>query len=296
MLVNSVSSELVTNVTTMRNTAHSPKAPLFSRLFMMPREMPSYLSMAYKLRFKNIKTEKGISGLLVKIRQYKQLIGEILGVRGDQSIFQRNVEKLESDFATLNNELTKTKRSICAYFVIAKDYNGAILDNPAYYYHHYKIEKYKKHLDVLAKVVQTREEMFKHLKEVKISYPDRPIEVVNLIGHGTPSDIDIDLTSGKDGETSIYDINNVDENEFNACSPNAAIIIDACATGAGNNSIAQKIAEKNPGKRVFAPGRFLFFSKPAFNVKNGIAKVAHVTHGFAIVNAYTSREFHVPLT
>lgn len=211
-------------------------------------------------------------------------------MRGSESAFKRNIDRLDSDFAKLNNELTKTKRAICAYFVSAQDYNGAILGDPVYYYHHFKIGRFEKHFDVSAKVVRTTEEMFKHLNDLKTAYPDRPIKIVDIVAHGSSQLIDINLPNQNNQEVS-YSNDHVRKNEFNACASDADIILDACSTGVGDNSIAKLIAEQNPGKRVFAPGAPLFFSKPVFKSQNGMAKVDHVTHGFAIVNAYTSREF-----
>lgn len=278
----------------IENTTSWPQAPLFSRLFMIPREIPAYLSTAYALRFKDHQPEKGIfSRLFGKIKRYAQLIREFSNMNeSNKKTLTQNLNKfrLESDFEKLNSELATKKRAICAYFVSALDANGAILGDDVYYYHHYKIGRFEKHFDVSAKVVKTTDEMFKHLNDLKATYPDRPIKVVDIVAHGFSQSIDIESPSEKD-EENFYHISKVGENEFNACSADAAIIIDACSTGAGNNSIAKKIAEKNPGKRIFAPGTLLFFSKPEFSAQNGIAKVAHVTHGFAIFNAYTSKEF-----
>jgi hypothetical protein len=277
----------------IENSNNWPKAPLSNRLFMMVREMPSYLSTAYALRFKDIQPESGkLARLRGKIDRYKQLIGELLRMGGSRYIFNHNIERLDSDFGKLDSELNKTNRAICAYFVSANDHNGAILGNHVYYYHHYKIGSFQKHFDVSAKVVRSTEDMFKHLNNLKATYPDRPIKVVDIVAHGSSQSIDINLPS-LENSTSSYHNSNVTENEFQACSPNAAIILDSCSTGAGTNSIAKRIAEQNPGKKIYAPGAPLFFSKPAFSTQEGTTRVDHVTHGFAIVNAYTSREFQV---
>ncbi|MBA3815966.1 MAG: hypothetical protein H0X29_05515 [Parachlamydiaceae bacterium] len=276
-----------------------PKAPFLSRFFMIPREMPAYFSTAYALRFKDFQIEKGVfSRLFGKIKRYKQLIGEVLRMDSSQSALKHNIDRLDSDFAKINDKLVNTKRPLCAYFVSDQDYNGAILGDPVYYYHHYKIGKFEKHFDVSAKVVRTTEEMFKHLNELKLTYPDRPIKVVDIVAHGNHESIDINLPFQQEQGLSpnqdlSYNKEHVGKNEFNACAPDADIILDACSTGAGDNNIAKLIAEQNPGKRVYAPGTSLFFSKPVFKTHNGMTKIDHVTHGFAIVNAYTSREFQV---
>lgn len=110
-------------------------------------------------------------------------------MRGNPLAFKRNIKRLDLDFDKLNNQLTQTKREICAYFVSSKDHNGAILGDHVYYYHHYKIGRLEKHFDVSAKVVRTTEEMFKHLNDLKATYPDRPIKVVDIVAHSSPESI-----------------------------------------------------------------------------------------------------------
>ncbi|MEI8366602.1 MAG: hypothetical protein WCF65_09330, partial [Parachlamydiaceae bacterium] len=206
------------------------------------------------------------------------------------AMFERNVQRLDADFDRLNSELDKTKRAICAYFVSSEDVNGAILGDHLYYYHNYKIDKFRNHYDVSAKVVRSTKEMFDHLNHLKVTYPDRPIKVVDIVAHGSPECILINYHSPEE-TVEAYQRQHVGDNEFSACAPDAAIILDACSTGIGSGSIAQVIAEKNPGKKVFAPGASLFFSKPIFSKQGNTTTITHVTHGFAVVNAYTSREF-----
>lgn len=276
----------------IENTNNWKKAPLRSRLFMMPKEMPVYLSTAYALRFKDFQLENGrLARFSGKIKRYKQLIKEILRMGGSKAVFKNNINRLDTDFEQLNNELPKTKRALCAYFVSSEDHNGAILGDPVYYYHHYKIKRLEKYFDVSAKVVRTADEMFKHLNDLKAAYPDRPIQLVDIVAHGSSQSIVI--KSSSQNKEDVYDNDHVGKDEFSACAEDADIILDACSTGAGDNSIGKLIGEKNPGKRVYAPGSALFFSKPVFKIRNGVTKVDHVTHGFAIVNAYTSKEFQV---
>jgi|GEM_PF-2151812 len=299
-----------------------PKAPLSSRLFMIPRAIPSYLLTAYAVRYKDVLPEKGVLARTSAItsrcvqlcremwkadRQLtfragdKRLDAEltqewqfIIGAidRADrQSTFCANTERLDADFDELNRDLEKTNRAICVYFVGSLDSNGAILGDRQYYYHHYKIKRFQSCFDVSAKVVRSTAEIFNHLNDLKATYPDRPIQVVDIASHGNSDNIDIKVS--KEQRAPFYSRNSVGTNEFSACSSDAAIILDACLTGAGDNNIAERIAECNPGKRVFAPATPLFFSKPLFKVKQGVAEVDHVTYGPAIVNAYTARKFQV---
>lgn len=267
------------------------KAPFFSRFFMILRELPSFLSTAYSLRYKDVKPKaKMLPRLIGTISRYTQLINEILHVRISKELFDRNAQRLDADFDELNYELNKTKRPICAYFVSSEDSNGAILGDRLYYYHHYKINKFKEHFDITAKVVRSTKEVFEHLNKLKAAYPDRPIKVVDIVAHGSSDSIWVNYYSS-DGMVNDFKKQNVGDNDFAACGPDAAIILDACSTGRGVNSIAEVIAEKNPGKRVFAPGVSLFFSKPIFGKNDEGSFVKHVTHGFAIINAYSSLIF-----
>lgn len=262
------------------------KAPLSSSIFMLQRELPEYLSVAYKIRFNGNDQETGkFARFKGKIQRYRQLIKEISG-RQLHSSFQKNAKRLNDDFAKLNTTLEKSNRPLCAYFVSKVDHNGAILGTPVYYYHHYKIEKLNKHFDVSAKVVNNTAEIFEHLKNLKNQFPDRPIKVVDIVAHGSDQEIEIPSENHKN-----YRHDDVKYDEFKDCAPDADIILDACSVGSGSNSIAEKIANNNPGKKVFAPGAPLYFSKPSFTGAKGKERVAHVTHGFAAINAYTSRVF-----
>ena len=264
-------------------------APLSSRLFMIPIELPSYLSTAYALRFKEVDNQGNFIQRIVQVvRQTWQLIHELLNFKPNLLTFRHNAEKLETDFQSLNEKVKDSNKPICAYFVSSTDHNGSILGNHLYYYHHYKIRKFERHYAVVAKVVKTTEEMFQFLHQVKEEYKDRPIKVVDIVAHGDNKSISItkETHTGR-----CYSNVHVQENEFRDCAPDAAIILDACSVGQGNKSIAETIAQKNPGKKVFAPGTSLFFSKPIIYEKDRQPSLEHVVHGFAIVRAYTSRTF-----
>jgi len=256
---------------------------------MIPRELPSYLSVAYSLRFKDSdKQENFFKRIFEVVSQFFQLVKELITYRPNWYSFDHNIKKLDSDFDGINKRLNESDKPICAYFVSSNDRNGAIIGDPLYYYHHYKIQKFQKHFDVAAKVVRSTKEMFDQLGQLKTKYPNREIKVVDIVSHGGPSMIDINV-----GEqfNSTYRNENVKENEFESCAQDAVIILDACSTAVGNNSIAENIAKKNRGKTVMAPGTPLFFSKPVFVKKENEVTVKNVVHGFAVVNAYTSKKF-----
>lgn len=270
-----------------QNDESWPSAPLASRLFMMVREMPEFLATAHALMFPDLQEEEGRFARVVgKTRRYY----EILTIKRRRGYaFRANAGRLSAHFKRINEEMATKDRPICAYFVSGKDTNGMILSDIVVAYHHYKINKFQKHFDVSAKVVQNTAEMFAHLRWLKETYPDRPIKVVDIVAHGNSDQILIPCE-----ERDTYRLTDVKEDEFSPCAPDADIIIDACSTGTGRESIAREIAYKNRGKRVFAPATPLYFSRPRFKRGQECVTVDHVTHGFAIVNANTSRQFHFP--
>ena len=124
--------------------------------------------------------------------------------------------------------------------------------------------------------------MFRILNRLKLKHPGQEIKVVDIVSHGGRGEIKFPKS---------YTRSSAHGNDFSSCAKDAAIILDACSTGRGTKSIADKIARSNPGKTVFAPGRTLYTSKPVFKKKAKQIKVEHVVHGFAIGNAFTCKKF-----
>lgn len=275
-----IPSSSVANHQTSTNVYPNSSAPFFSRFFMMLREMPSYLSSARALRFKDNAEGKNI------FQQYRTVIREFFNYQPSAQNFQNNIEKLNRDFQKKNNAIEGNVKPICAYFVSSFDQNGAILGDHLYYYHHYKIQNFEKHYAVAAKVVRTASEMFQFLKQLKEKYPNREIKVVDIVSHGSPNTLYVKKENGE-----FYTSSDVQKNEFENCAKDATIILDACSTGKGSQSIAEKIAKMNPGKTIIAPGVSLCFSKPIISKNNGSPSVDHVVHGFAFVDSFTARKF-----
>lgn len=227
-------------------------APLSSSLFMMERELPSYLSTAYSLTY-NDKTENQGKNTLEKIcttiKNYFSLIRNLIHYRPRESDFTEVAECLDDNFQKINEKISKNNKPICAYFVSSYDENGAILGKQLYYYHHYKIRNFEKDYAVAAKVVHTQAEMKEFLKELKTKYPDREIKVVDIVAHGFKSTIAIYNPSKESEKEGFITPSNMQNVEFNDCARDATIILDACSTGTGHHNIADEIARKNPVKR-----------------------------------------------
>jgi len=144
---------------------------------MISRELPSYLSTAYSLRFKDFdKQENVFKRTFEVVSRLFQLVKELVTYKPTQDSFERNVKKLNVDFGKINELLAESEKPICAYFVSSKDHNRAIISDHLYYYHHYKIQKFQKHFDVSAKVVRSTKEMFDQLRQLKGEYPNRDIK------------------------------------------------------------------------------------------------------------------------
>lgn len=267
----------------------STSAPLSSSLFMIIRELPTYLSTAHALRYKDVEKETNLVMRICQVVcQYLKLIKEIVCYKPSRESFERNINRLDEDFATINNGLNAGTKPICAYFVSNRDHSGAILGDHLYYYHHYKIQQFQKYYDVAAKVIRDNKEIPELLKSLKSQHPNREVKVIDIVSHGTPYMLAIPAPR--------LQVPFEDGNEFSDCAKDAVIILDACSTGMGENSIAESIAKKNAGKTVMAPGCDLFFSKPVFEQQEQAVKINHVVHGFAVFNAYTSKQFRFPIT
>lgn len=262
-------------------------ASLSNTLLMIPRELPSYLKAAYSLRYAD-KPNNGncILRACRAAQRALSLIIELIFYRPSYAAFQRNREKLQKDFADLNQAVADNQKPICVYFVSARDHNGAILGNQLYYYHHYKIRNLQKEFAVAPQLVSSQDEIKAFMQSVRQRHPDRAIQFVDVVSHGGQSYLSIH----RPGESEIT-VEELREDLFSDCAPNATILLDACKTGLGDENIANEIARKTPGRTVLAPGRSLYFSKPVSRVSDRIPRVVAAVHGFAIFNAYTCKSF-----
>lgn len=267
-------------------------APLSNRLFMIQREIPAYLSAAHEMRFPTRRWNEYTPIKVARLfKEYVHLIVEMMISMffQDRDSLDKNAQKLEIFFdVTGTTNAKRSKKPICAYIVVGNDDNGAILGKHACYYHAYKIKVLGEHYTVVPKVVKKKSEMFNFLNDLKRTYLDREIQVVDIVANGSAAYIEL-----RNGDNPIddYELQNVGDDEFKDCAKEAVIILDTGSAGAGKHSIAAKIAHKNPGKTVFAPGTDLFFSKPIFVEKNGKGFIDNVVHGFALFSAYTARRF-----
>jgi hypothetical protein len=264
-------------------------APLSSSLFMMEREMPSYLSTAHSIRYPSESEQSSIAKTWNTIQSYFSLIKELITYRPRASDFKTNILKLNADFQKINQKIAQNDKPICAYFVSTSDHNGAILGDQLYYYHHYKIQNFEQHYAVAPKMVTTQAEIKDFLRGLKERYPNRQIKVVDIVSHGYKSILGVSPSASN--PKGNVDPSNLQERLFEHCAEDATIILDACSTGEGNHNIADEIARSNPKKTVLAPGHSLYFSKPVISTENGSPKIDHVVHGFALVNAYSFKKF-----
>lgn len=263
----------------------SNNAPLSNSLFMIARELPTFLSTAYSIKY----TDKPTGNILCRtwqvFKRYLSLTWEIISYRPSAESFKRNIQKLKNDFNIINVESGIGNKPICIYVVSNQDQNGAILGDHLVYYHHYKIKEFQKHYDVFAKVTSSYDSIVRYVDQIKKTYPNRSIEVVDIVAHGSPDSLDM-----PHGMTKY-----IKEDDFKACANDATIILDACSTGVGDSNIALEIAKNNRGKTVLAPGAPLFFSKPIFRKVKEKTFIDYVVHGFAIFKAYTSKKFCFPV-
>jgi len=266
-------------------------APLSSSFLMLPRELPSYLNVAYSLRYaKEPNDGNCIARIFRVVQRVFALIREIITYRPSETSFQTNRKKLQTDFETIEKTLSsECSKSICVYFVSAYDSNGAILGDHLYYYHHYKITSLQKDFAVAPKLVASQEEMKTFMRDIKEKYPKKQIQFVDIVSHGDNSTLYVCDPNRSSGPITK---SNLQENLFEDVAPDATILLDACSTGIGKNSIADEIAKRAPGRTILAPGTGMFFSKPVVSYRGNIPKVVSAVHGFAVFIAYTCRAFY----
>jgi|GEM_PF-3054670 len=262
-------------------------ASLSNTLLMIPRELPSYLKVAYSLRYAD---EPNIGNCLTRITHIVQrtfaLITELIYYRPSSDDFQTNREKLQRDFELINQRVSENQKPLCVYFVSSHDHNGAILGNQLYYYHHYKVEGLQKHFAVAPKLVSSQAEMKAFMTSVRERYAGREIKFVDVVAHGGKSSLVIHAP----GQPSIT-AKRLRDDLFSDCAPDAVILLDACNAGLGDRNIADEIARKTPGRKILAPGPSMYFSKPVIRVRGNEPRVVSAVHGFAIFNAYECKSF-----
>ncbi|MCP5507775.1 MAG: hypothetical protein H7A37_05700 [Chlamydiales bacterium] len=262
-------------------------ASLSNTLLMIPRELPSYLKVAYSLRYAN---EQNTGNFLARITTVAQrifaLIKELIYYRPTLGDFDTNRKKLKEDFEVINQTVSKNQKPLCVYFVSAQDHNGAILGNQLYYYHHYKIQGLQKHFAVAPKLVSSQDEMKTFMTSIRQQHKGREIKFVDVVSHGSKSSLGIDTLN-----KSSINAKRLRDDLFSDCAPDATILLDACFTGLGDKNIADEIARKTPGRKILAPGPSMYFSKPVVRVRKNQPQVVSAVHGFAIFNAYVCKSF-----
>jgi len=166
-------------------------ASLSNTLLMIPRELPSYLKVAYSLRYANIPNEGNfIVRMWHAVQRIVSLIKELIHSLSYLDLLE-NREKLKRDFTAINLTVAENQKPICIYFVSTYDHSGAILGNTLYYYHHYKIQDLQKHFAVAPQLVSSQDEMKTFMRSIRQQYPDRAIKFVDIVSHGGKSSLEI---------------------------------------------------------------------------------------------------------
>lgn len=239
---------------------------LLNTLLMYGPELPSYLKVAYSLRYAEETTAGNpLTRVFQTVQRVFSLIGELWDYDESASDIQKNRKKFQKDFDEIaRTGLTNTK-PICVYFVGTYDRKGAIFGNTGYYYHHYQIQNLQQYFAVAPKLVSSQAEMKAFMEMVKRQNPQREIKFVQVSAHGLKSTLE--LGNHLIAAEHIYD------DLFSDCAPDATILLHSCKTGMGDKNIADEIARKTPGRTVLAPGRTLFFCKPVIKTKNKSPRV-----------------------
>jgi hypothetical protein len=254
--------------------------------------------MARKILFPHPpERENYIQKIVRFIKEYFEVIQRVLS-RFSPEMSQRVIAQMERDFVEIRKQAKQPTRPICVYLVAPYDKTGAILGEHAYFYDRYKIERLEKEgYSVVPYLANSMQEVFNNLlPSIQANYPARSIDLLNFSSHGTRSSLYVAAAPFAAGsqEADVFTCSHVQPEQFGALSPNASIILDACSTGKGENSIAEAMAKNNPGKTVFAAERSFFFSKPVFSRSGQKRSLTHLLYGPAFFSAYQAKKFYFP--
>ncbi|OGN61529.1 MAG: hypothetical protein A3F09_00705 [Chlamydiae bacterium RIFCSPHIGHO2_12_FULL_49_11] len=253
---------------------------------MIPRELPLYLVTAYFCRYTDRpEAENIVAVICTVVKRFFGLIVQIMTEQPSESEFVKNRRLLFFAFCSIRGQENADK-PICIYFVSKYDDNGAILGTQSVYYHFYKMGRLRSHFDVKPYLIQSQSEIKNAIDEVKERYPQREIRFVDIVAHGNETGLWID------GMEELI----IRRGLFSDIGPAATILLDGCSTGKGSANIAQTIARHTQGRRVLAPERSLWFSKPQIVQQENGPHVVAAAHGFAIINAFSCRSFFFPST
>lgn len=263
---------------------------------MTQKEMLSNYISFYCIKYKEKPDGESIIQKVQRIFiQSARLYDELAFTEYSDELIWRNAARLNNEFTLIRATPNGGTKPLCVYVVFPYDSNGAILGNFATSFHLYKIENYKNTHTVAPFLASSAEELFKILKTVKENYENNQIQIVDIHCHGTPQCLNLPLAIPEiiEDDPPLFTVESLKENQFENCVENANIILNACSTGYGPDSLGEVLAKKNPRKTIFAPQGDLFCSKPIISIDrlNNSPFVEQVLHGPARLIAHRAKKF-----
>lgn len=209
------------------------------------------------------------SGFYEKTKFLFNMVGELFSLfystsyESNESIFKKTKNILEDKFSDihLQNKSNTSDHKIATYFVSKLDHNGYALSSAAMMNHFYTIKNLQLHgYKVYPYLVTFQIEIENSLLSHKLN--GEKIDLLYIHAHGGQDGIDI-LNS------KIRTLNSRDDLSFENLNIKADIILNSCSTGSKlYSSFAAKVAQDNPGTRVFGATEILFTSSINFINEN----------------------------
>ena len=184
-------------------------------------------------------------------------IGELL-LYFNKSMKEQNLKRYESYFKTLNTELQTSTKPICVLALAHFDHNGANYHNTSFYSMHRQIEELKKEFAIAPVIVSYPHHLFNHLKDTKAAFPNKSIELLLIVGHGSPRGI-----AFGDHDFGRFNKESLKTGNFNELDADATIVLNSCSTAKSTKTsdcFAKLLAESNPGKTVYGADCSIFES------------------------------------
>jgi len=185
-----------------------------------------------------------------------------------EEIFKNNKDILQAKFddVLINNKNDILNKKIAAYFVSDIDHNGAFLSTAAIMNHVNEVENLQKHgYEVYPYLISWKLEIDNTL--ISLGLKNQQADLLYINAHGYQDSIDIFNQVSNDSVIEM--LNSHDDLQFKNLKANADIILNSCSTGKGfASSFAAKLANDNPGTRVFAATEKVFVADIKFTEDN----------------------------
>lgn len=165
-----------------------------------------------------------------------------------------------------------SKQAICVYFLSHSDCNGAHFSHNTCHIYEAHIAKYRTQFYVVVQVVQSSQEIFEYLGNLRTLHSERTIKVCHIVSHGNSSGAELYNENGKKHH---FGVDSEVKHLTQLCETGGSIVLEWCDAGKptkGNLNVMTTIAKLNPNINVFGSDRDIFSSVVTIS-SEGVEKI-----------------------